>query len=308
MKTHSLTRWSRSLAGICLLWAVCSCETINVLTEVGTGVAVQSGKLTPEQATSINRSTQAVTKTFEQITPEQEYYIGRSVMANILARYPADYTSTPTWYLNQMGQSLAQFSERPETFAGYRFIILDSNDINAFAAPGGLIAVTKGLLRCCRSEDELAAVLAHEVAHAAKQHGLRAIKSSRLNSALLTLSMESAKQLGGAELAELTKTFEASITDITSTLMNNGYSRNLEFEADAVAIEILRHSGYAPAALISMLQNMQNNLVSGRRDFASTHPSPQDRIARIQKTLPRGQSAAIPSQRHARFQQFLKAL
>ncbi len=75
-----------------------------------------------------------------------------------------------------LGQSLVIFSDRPETFGGYHFLLLDSNEINAFAAPGGLILVTRGMLQCCANEDELAAVLAHEIAHVEKKHGLTAIK------------------------------------------------------------------------------------------------------------------------------------
>ncbi len=286
---------------------VSGCETVNTLAEVGTAVGVASGKLTEDQAAGINRSTRAVTKTFEDITPEQEYYIGRTVAANILATYKAYPATALNEYVNEVGQALSKFSTRPDTFSGYRFLVLDSNDINAFAAPGGLILVTRGLLKCCTNEDELAAVLAHEIGHVEKMHGLRAIRTSRLNSALTVLALESAKNLGGAELAELAKTFDDSVNDIVGTMMNSGYSRRLEYEADAAAVLMLRQSGYAPAALISMLQNMQKNWNAKRHDFAATHPPPADRIAEVRRL---GVSGTVPihSVRQQRFTAAVKAL
>ena len=112
----------------------------------------------------------------------------------------------------RLGQSLAQFSERPETFGGYHFLALDSAEINAFAAPGGLILVTRGLLDCCQTEDELAAVLAHEIGHVEKQHGLRAIRTGRLNSALTILAVEAGKNLAGEQLAEVQAVLRHPIT------------------------------------------------------------------------------------------------
>ena len=264
-----------------LAWTMAGCETMNQLGELTTGVLVATGDLSEEEAGSINRTTRAVTKTFEDITPEQEYYIGRTVAATVLLGYKPLANDPLNWYVNRVGQSLAQFSTRPETFGGYRFLVLDSDEINAFAAPGGLILVTRGLMLCCLTEDELAAVLAHEVGHVEKLHGLRAIRTGRLNSALTILAVEAGKNLAGEQLAEVTKAFDESINDISTTLMNSGYSRKLEYEADAAAVEILRKSGYHAGALVAMLHNMEKNWDSSRHDFAATHPAPADRIAQL---------------------------
>jgi predicted Zn-dependent protease len=225
----------------------------------------------------------AVAKTFEDITPEQEYYIGRAVGAQVLTRYAPYNDPAANRYINTLGQTLARSSDRPQTFRGYHFLILDSNDINAFAAPGGLIFVTRGMIRCCPDEDALAAVLAHEVGHVQLLHGLRAIKNSRLTTALSTLGVEAAKQLGPSELAQVTSAFEDSIKDITSTLIDNGYSRAYEGEADRAAVAILTRVGYNPGGLIEMLNTMNKQLRPGGFDFAKTHPAPNDRIADLQK-------------------------
>lgn len=282
------TRFIRHGAGfgmvaIALIWTLAGCETLNQVGELTTGVLVATGDLSEEQAGGINRTTRAVAKTFEDITPEQEYYIGRTVAATVLLGYKPLDNHALNGYLNRVGQSLAQFSTRPETFGGYRFLALDSDEINAFAAPGGLILVTRGLLKCCQTEDELAAVLAHEIGHVEKLHGLRAIKTGRLNSALTILALEAGKNLAGEQLAEVTKAFDESINDISTTLMNSGYSRRLEYEADAAAVEILKKTGYAPGALVAMLDNMQANWNPARLDFAATHPPPTDRIAQLKR-------------------------
>src|SRR4029077_1325120 len=128
---------------------------------------------------------------------------------------------------------------KPETFGGYHFLLLETDEVNAFAAPGGLILISRGMVRCCKSEDELVAVLAHEISHVDHQHGLKAIRKGRLTSALTTLGAAAGKSLGGAELAQVTQAFEGSITDITSTMMNSGYSRTTEFQADQGAIAIM---------------------------------------------------------------------
>ncbi len=274
-----------AFAGVFAL-VLSGCDTVNQIVEVGTSAAVASGHLTASQAQSINKSTAAVTKTFEDITPEQEYYIGRTVAATCLSRYSAQDDAGLNAYLNLLGQTLSRFSTRPETFGGYHFLLLKSSDINAFAAPGGLILVTRGLVDCCATEDELAAVLAHEIGHVQNRDGLRAIRTGRLNGALTTLALEGAKNLVGSDLAEVTAAFDESVSEITSTMMNSGYARRQEFQADAAAVGILRAAGYPPSALVAMLRNMEKRWDPSRHDFAATHPSPPDRIAQLKKLVP----------------------
>ena len=274
------------------------CSTVA---QLGTAVGQATGTLTPEQAASINRGAAAVEKTFQDITPEQEYYIGRSVAATILSTYKPLDREAATAYLNVLGQTLAMSSDKPETFGGYHFAIMDTDEINAFAAPGGLIMVSRGLMRCCRSEDALAAVLAHEIGHVEKQHGLKAISKGRLTSALTILAVEAGKNLGGENLAQVTKAFEGSIGDITGTLINSGYSRQLEFQADAAAVIILRRVGYNPEGLVDMLTQMQQTLKPGSHGFGTTHPPPQARIAALRKALGAPVALTEPPARQARF-------
>ena len=249
------------------------------------------------------KSSEAVAKSFEDITPEQEYYVGRAVGANILSQYPPFSDSRANTYLNLLGQSLSLVSDRPETFGGYHFLILDSAEINAFAAPGGLIFVSRGLLRCADSEDTVAAILAHEIGHVARQHGLKAIKTARFKDAGLAIGMAAVEELGPSELAQVTAAFSGTIDDITSTLVNSGYSRSAEKEADLAAVDILKRAGYDPNALARMLKVMDSRLKPGAPGFAKTHPDPEDRIASIQPVLASAPiPPAAPPARQSRYQ------
>ena len=287
---------------------ISGCQGMEEAVTIGASLGQATGVITGQQAESIIKSGKAVARGFQDITPEQEYYIGRAVGASILTQYRPFENRAANLYVNTLGQALAQASDVPETFNGYHFLILDSEEINAFAAPGGLIFVTRGMLRCCRNEDAVAAVLAHEIGHVEHRHGLQAIKKSRITTALSTLAMEGAKNLGGQELAELTRTFESSITDITATLVNSGYSLAFEKQADNSAVTILRRIGYDPNGLVDMLKQMNTRLAPGGHGFGRTHPSPEVRIANIQNRI--GIFMPVPTRepRQARFERLLGAV
>ncbi|MGV8079737.1 MAG: M48 family metalloprotease [Syntrophales bacterium] len=281
------------------------CAAMETVTGVATEVGVQTGTISRQQGQSIKKSTKAVAKSLEDFTPEQEYYIGRTVGAVVLAKYKVLPDKRINAYVNLLGQTLAQASDTPELFGGYHFLVLDSDDINAFATPGGHIFVTRGLIRCCRTEDELAAVLAHEIGHIQLRHGMKAIEKARMTEALTILAQEGAKSFGSQEVAQLTQAFGGVISDITNTMINNGYSRTYEYQADRAAVTILRRVGYNPAALTEMLGVMARQIKPGGTDFAKTHPSPENRISEL-KDSGGTSSASVPPP--ARKQRFTKAL
>ncbi len=304
MKRRNGMFWNSAIVAFALLTAagIAGCASMGKVAEVVGAVGVATGQITEEEAQSAIRAAQAAAKAAEEITPQQEYYIGRSVAATLLGRYrPLDRTEL-TEYVNLIGQALALASDRPETFGGYRFLILDSEEINAFAAPGGLIMITRGMLRLCRTEDQLAAVLAHEIGHVQHRHGLQQIRKSRLTTAVTVAAVEAGRHWGGAELAEAVNTFEGAIDDITQTLVVNGYSRAAEREADAAAVTILARVGYDPGALIEMLEEMGRRLKPGGLDFAKTHPPPSERIRLIRAAIEKIGPSAVPSpERQRRF-------
>jgi len=299
--TGLLIRCGASAAGLSLL--LISCQSIA---QVGTSIGVATGQINESQAQSINESAAAVERSYQDFTPEQEYYLGRTVAAIILQKYKPYDDPKANYYINELGQSLAMASVRPETFSGYHFLIVDSNDINALSAPSGFIFVTRGLLRCAQDEDELAAILAHEITHVALKHGLQAIKKSRVTSALSSVALTGAMLAGSPEVQQLTQTFGESVKDITSTLINNGYSRQFEEQADAGAVKILERVGYDPWALVDVLKVMETRLKPGGLDFAKTHPAPEVRIKAVEKVL--GDWPNVPSSNQTREQRFEAAL
>lgn len=245
----------------------------------------------------------------DDFTPEQEYYIGRSVGALILEQYTPYENEYAKDYINTLGQTLALFSERPEIFDGYHFLILDSGEINAFATPSGLVFVTRGLLKLSTSEDSVAAILAHEIGHIVKRHGIKSIEKSRTTAAVTGAFGDTVDNIGVLPLTEMTETFTGSIDDIAQKMVVNGYSREFEKQADEAAVKTLIKVGYNPNALIELLEALDKNYTPGGFDFAKTHPAPKNRIKAIEKNAKGSYfMESSPEQRRERFQAFYKEL
>lgn len=245
-----------------------------------------------------------VAKATEQLDAEQEYYLGRTVTANVLARYPVYEVIEVNDYVATLGRYVSLFSSQPETFGGYHFQVIDSDEINALSAPGGMITVTRGMLSCCRSEDDLAAVLAHEIGHVQSRHGVQAIRQSRVNRLATVVGSEVIDRRGSDQLQELVSVLDGAIEDILDTLITNGYSRSFESEADRAALRMLRRAGYDDHALIVMLEEMGRRLRPGAPDFARTHPSPASRIRDMERRT--GTDKPDPSPvRQRRFEQVM---
>ena len=275
----------RLLAAVTVaLLLLSACESLGEFGNVGASFAADAGLISGEQADAISAAAESVEKAFETLTPEQEYYVGRAVAANLLQIYDPLMSNQANTYLNELGQSLAMASDKPYTFKGYRFMVLDSDEINAFATPGGFILVTRGMLECAVDEGTLAAVLAHEIGHVQLDHGIKAIKASRWTDAITKTAMAGVS-MKSQELAEVTQAFSGSISDITNTLVVSGYSKDQEEKADAAAAEILFRVGYDPDDIVRMLEEMDRRWDPDGHDFAATHPSPRQRIRELEKTL-----------------------
>jgi hypothetical protein len=130
---------------------------------------------------TIKSTAETTQKAAREISDEEEYFVGRAVAARIISSYPLSVDESLTVYINKVGQAVALHSEKPYTYGGYHFALLDSDEVNAFACPGGTILITTGMLKTVRNEDELAAVLAHEIAHVNNRDGIAAIKKITLD-------------------------------------------------------------------------------------------------------------------------------
>jgi len=277
------------LAAIFTLFAMAlifSCESFGSVAQVGAALGQAFGLIDSRTADAISKSGVALSKAFEDITPEQEYYIGRAVGANILSTYKIQ-TNKPDMlaYVNKICNALVINSVRPEIFNGYHVNILDSDEINAFATCGGHIFITRGLIDSTTSEDTLAAVIAHEVAHIQLQHGLKAIKNSRMTQALLVTGTSAAGAAGNNTLSDMVNIFGDSINEVVTTMVTNGYSRSQEYDADSMALSLMDLAGYEPSSLVDVLRSLEKTQSSHPGGFNKTHPTPAQRIANAQKTV-----------------------
>ncbi|GHV96269.1 peptidase M48 [Spirochaetia bacterium] len=238
----------------------------------------------------------------EEATLEDEYYLGRAVAANILSAYKP-YTAKPelTRYLNRICLTLAINSAQPELFNGYHVIILDTPGFNAFASPGGHIFLTRGLVEAAPSEDALAGVIAHELAHILLKHSIKIIDDMKLNEEMTAMANRAAYLAGRNSTAERVMFFRNSVSAVIDAMLKNGYTQPQEFEADNIAVSLLAASGYDPGGLMEMLRVLQQVQGSQRDGFNSTHPSPEQRIANIETASARFRVQDTRSRRTPRF-------
>ncbi len=278
-------------------------------------------QLTPE---GIMKTFEAIKDARKDLTPENEYWTGRSVATNLLARHDYQYVDADaledgklrgaTAYVSAVGGVLAASAmettrdgDRPAPISGWHFTIIDSDTINAFAAPGGWVFVTSAAVRAAKSEDELAAVLAHEIAHVVRGHALGSIKKGRWANVAKTM-LDTSVQLDAQQLGDLTKVFEGAMDDMIDGILVKGYSRDTEYEADRIGLAIMTHAGYDPQAFVRYLDTLEHAQGGGSGGFTATHPKASERIAKLKAQAEQLGTKAVPKVRVARFAKATKRL
>jgi predicted Zn-dependent protease len=255
------------------------------LDQIGAGALAATGYVDATQAQSILSAGRNVIVSQEELTAEQEYYLGRAVSAKLLSSSPPKLDPTKTKYLNEVGMTLVSVSDAPETFGGYHFAVIESSTINAMSAPGGFVYVSSGFMNLLPDEDALAAVLAHEIAHVTRKDGANAISNSALFSALSEASAQSvsiaAGQLGAPEVTILTDVLSDSVQGVTEKLLTKGFDRSQEYHADLYAAQLLQKAGYEPSALIRVLEILERETGKDTGGWFATHPAPADRIEEL---------------------------
>jgi predicted Zn-dependent protease len=292
------------LAAMVLFLAGCS------VVQKGADVLTAQGKMSEKDRDALVKTSEAVRSTFSEINEEEEYYIGRAVAAMILSRYAPYKNDALNQYINTVGNAVAVYSDRPEIYAGWHFLVLDTDEVNALAAPGGMIFITKGLLRRCRDEESLGMVLAHEVGHVCAKHGLQSIKKSRLVDAFQLIGQEAVQRYSPEKLAQLTSVFEGVLGDIAEQLIERGYDRKYEYQADGLAVKFGAKTGFDPNGIQRFLKTMvgDSSSASGKGWF-KTHPTPESRMESLGKTI--GSLAALPkieAVRTKRFKRYASSL
>ncbi|MGB3532732.1 MAG: M48 family metallopeptidase [Microcoleaceae cyanobacterium] len=201
------------------------------------------------------------------LSDRQEVAIGKQINEQMVGREFKLYRNSGlTKYINDIGQRLANTSDRPDI--PYTFQVVDNDQVNAFATMGGFVYVNTGLILAADNEAQLASVMAHEVAHIAAQH---AVKQMR----------EMAVAQGLASVAGVDQNLAVRIG--VELALRRPHSREAEYEADLLGMKNMAKAGYAPQATIDFLAKLMGK--SSPPTFLSTHPATRSRISTLQELL-----------------------
>lgn len=202
---------------------------------------------------------------------EEEVAIGRQIAGNLLGASPLVKDRLLQKYVNNVGRWVASQSERPDL--PWHFGVIETKDINAFAAPGGYIFVTRGLYQQLQNEAALAGVLAHEIGHVIRQHHLKVLQQSSL------------VDLGGQALARQVGNNEnvQKLIGSGAEVVARSLDKNAEFEADSIAVVLSARAGYDPFSFPEVLQEIghiakDDNSVEL---LFKTHPHPDERLEKL---------------------------
>jgi len=217
------------------------------------------------------------------ISDKQEVSLGRSVSEEILKKEKPLEDSLWQAYLTEVGQKIVQVSDRRTL--PFHFTVLENEQINAFATPGGYLFFYTGILRMMESEDELAAVMAHEVSHVVARHSVKAIQ--RYYGGAIALSLL---------LGEKSEEMAGQVAGLVFSLALQGYGRKNEHEADEFGLIYMQRSRYNPKAMVTMFEKLAALSGESKRglfeSLAASHPETQERIARM-KTQIAGYSPGV---------------
>lgn len=203
----------------------------------------------------------------------EEEALGREVAGRLLAAAPLVKDPAVQKYVNQIGVYVAQQSERPQLH--WTFGVIASDDINAFAAPGGYIFITRGLYRMLENEAELAGILGHEITHVIKRHHVKLLQKTRLLAKGKDLLLASQKNATVQELA-----------GNGAELYARSLDKEAEFACDRYGVEYAARAGYEPFAYIDALDRIGASEQSDQLALLyKTHPHPADRIDALQKLI-----------------------
>lgn len=219
-----------------------------------------------------------LSQSLEQIDEPKEIEIGRQLAAVLLGSKPLHPDMALQRYVNQLGRWISLQSARPQL--PWTFAVLDDAGFNAFAAPGGYVFVTKGLIERVADEAELAGILAHEITHVTAKHHLQAIaKTARAG--LLT------QVIGSQVKGDLAGAVSAQFLNLGRDLYSRGLDQTDEFDADRSGVALAARAGFDPYGLVAVLQQL-HTATPDNPLFAlslSTHPPAQQRLDLLEQAM-----------------------
>jgi predicted Zn-dependent protease len=218
---------------------------------------------------------------FSEIPEPREIEMGDGMSAQLLGAVPLVDDAELQRYVNDLGTWLALQTER--STLPWQFGVLDDRDINAFAAPGGRIFVSRGLFMLFRNESELAGVLAHEIAHVVVKHHLEDIQEKSQSGLLKGLGGIAVGEMAGPGWDQVAQKFINAGVDI----WESGLNREDELEADHMGVVIAARGGFDPYGLMGVLNtlNQINPDSESYKLMYATHPSTSDRIASLEQLM-----------------------
>jgi predicted Zn-dependent protease len=209
-----------------------------------------------------------------RMTDAEEQALGANVSEKIRTRYGVVQDPGVHLYVGLVGTVLAQASTRPGL--PWTFIVLDTDGVNAFAAPGGYVHITRGALALIKNEAELAGVLGHEIIHITDKHTVRAIQKNQ------------AVQMGAAEtLSGSAALMDRVVAAVYENIVEKGFGRGEENESDEQGVALANKVGYAPNGLMTFLTTLKdrNKESKEKRGLFASHPEMQERLDRIKKQI-----------------------
>jgi predicted Zn-dependent protease len=236
---------------------------VAVAATLGAPAAARAGA--PQLGQLVKRAQQARSLI---ITEADEVQIGTAVSEKVRVRYGVVQDPAVHRYVALVGMALAGETNRPNL--PWKFIVLDTDGVNAFAAPGGFVHITRGALGLMASEAELAGVLAHEIEHVTQKHTIQAIQKSK------------AAEIGAQETLKDSKVF-SRIVDATTEMVMAGFGRKEELESDHEGIRLADKVGYSPKALSQFLARLadRNKSATEKQGLFASHPEMQERLDKL---------------------------
>jgi predicted Zn-dependent protease len=208
-----------------------------------------------------------------QITDEEEQKLGAAVSERIRQRYGVVQDPAVHKYVTLVGAVLAQASDRPKL--AWKFIVLDTEGVNALAAPGGYVHITRGALSLMKNEAELAGVLGHEIIHVTEKHTMKAIQKGKM------------VQMGTSETLSNSPALFTKFVDKATEGVMAGFGRGEELEADEKGVLVANKVGYAPKGLSDFLTTIKerNSGSSEKQGLFASHPEMDERLNKLEKKI-----------------------
>lgn len=208
---------------------------------------------------------------------------GAKAFAQIKSKVPHETNPYLNKYVKCVANNLLAVTDDPTGVEQWEVVLFKDNAVNAFAIPGGKIGVFTGLLSVATTEEQLAAVIGHEIGHVVERHSAKQQAQESLVSGTIALGVEVAKQAGGGDAAAVSEYGgDVVATEALGVLADYGlmkpYGRGQESEADLFGMDVMAKAGYNPQGAVDLWQNMQALTGDSGPALLSTHPSNDERI------------------------------